>query len=52
MHPDVYTTYDNLGQAYINAGNKELAVKSFEKSLQLNPANVNATKKLEQLRDK
>ena len=50
MYPDVYSTYESLGEAYMNAGNKELAIKNYEKSLRLNPANTKTAKMLEKLK--
>lgn len=29
--------YDSLGEAYANHGDRELAIKNYEKSVQLNP---------------
>ena len=48
-HPDSWNAYDSLGEAYGTAGKKELAIKNYTKSLQLNPSNTNATKMLERL---
>ena len=47
MYPNEYSTYQSLGEAFMNAGNKKLAIKNYEKTLQLNPANVKAAKILE-----
>lgn len=52
MYPDVYTTYSSLAEGYMHAGNNEVAIKNFEKSLQLNPANTNAVKMLKKLKEK
>jgi tetratricopeptide (TPR) repeat protein len=52
LHPDVYSTHHSLGEAYQKAGDKDLAVKAFQKSLQLNPANTKAAKALNQLKEK
>jgi tetratricopeptide (TPR) repeat protein len=41
--------YDSLGEAYMKAGNKELAIENYKKSMELNPDNENAGKMLEQL---
>jgi hypothetical protein len=38
--------FDSLGEAYMLAGNKELAIKNYEKSLKLNPKNTNAVMQL------
>ena len=42
--------YDSLAEAYMKAGNKDLAIKNYEKSLGLNPNNDNAKKMIEELR--
>jgi tetratricopeptide (TPR) repeat protein len=53
LNTELYTkssnVYDSLGEAYLNADNRELAIQNFKKSLELNPENENARKKLEQL---
>jgi tetratricopeptide (TPR) repeat protein len=51
-YPDDPNVWDSLGEGYLNAGNKEKAIKAFKKSLSLNPpANVkaNSMKLLKQL---
>lgn len=48
--PDSWNAHDSLGEAYMKAGRVKDAVRSFERSLRLNPANENARKKLEALR--
>ena len=47
--PSSWWAYDRLGQAYMEAGKKDLAIKSFRKSLQLDPAQAYAAFKLKQL---
>lgn len=49
MFPESYNAYDSLGEAYMKAGNKPLAIKNYQKSLDLNPDNDQARKMLEQL---
>jgi tetratricopeptide (TPR) repeat protein len=47
--PQSFNVYDSLGEAYAAAGEKELAVKNYEKSLELNPksqSGIDALKKL------
>ncbi|MDZ7625513.1 MAG: S41 family peptidase [Ignavibacteriaceae bacterium] len=34
--------WDSLGEAYMNSGNNKLAIKNYEKSLELDPGNENA----------
>ena len=47
--PSSWWAYDRLGEAYMEAGKKDLAIKSFRKSLQLDPAQAYAAFKLKQL---
>jgi hypothetical protein len=47
--PESFNAHDSLGEAYAAAGEKELAIKNYEKSLQLNPksqSGIDALKKL------
>ena len=39
MYPESWNTYDSLGEAYAVAGQNDLAIQNYEKSLQLNPKN-------------
>ena len=48
-YPSSYSTYDSLGEAYMDNGDKDLAIKNYRKSLELNRANENAKKMLKQL---
>lgn len=48
--PESSLLYNSLGEAYMKNGDKKLAVKSYEKSLQLNPNNNNAKQMLIKLR--
>ncbi|MEM9337762.1 MAG: CocE/NonD family hydrolase, partial [Bacteroidota bacterium] len=41
--------WDSLAEGYLYFGDKRKAIKSFEKSLQLNPENQNATNRLKEL---
>lgn len=47
--PRSWWAYDRLGDAYMEAGKKYLAIKSFRKSLQLDPAQAYAAFRLKQL---
>lgn len=49
QYPHSANAYDSLGEAYMNAGNNELAIENYKKSLELNPDNQNAKTKLEEL---
>lgn len=49
-YPASFNAYDSLAEAYLKAGNKELAKTNYKKSLELNPKNENATKVLAQIK--
>jgi imidazolonepropionase-like amidohydrolase len=49
-YPQSYNAYDSLGEAYMDNGDKELAIKNYQKSLELNPGNANGVEKLKELR--
>ncbi|MDQ4121857.1 MAG: serine hydrolase [Acidobacteriota bacterium] len=49
-YPQSANTYDSLAEAYMLNGNKELAIKNYEKSLELNPQNRNAADYLKKLK--
>lgn len=49
-YPKGWNCYDSLGEAYMNAGQKELAIKNYEKSLELNPDNHNGAEMLKKLK--
>ena len=48
-YPESFNVYDSLGEAYMKSGEKELAIKNYEKSLELNPENTNAKNMLEKI---
>ena len=48
-YPDSYNTYDSLGEAYMDDGDKYLAIQNYEKSLQLKPGNHNGVEMLKKL---
>jgi CubicO group peptidase (beta-lactamase class C family) len=50
-YPKASNPYDSLGEAYMINGQKELAIKNYIKSLELNPKNTNAKKMLIKLND-
>lgn len=50
LHPDSWNAYDSLGEAYMNLGDKELAIQNYQKSLDLNPKNAGAEKALKKLK--
>ena len=49
-YPNSANTYDSLGEAYMDAGDKPQAIANYQKSLQLNPKNANGTAMLKKLR--
>jgi tetratricopeptide (TPR) repeat protein len=49
-YPQSANTYDSLGEAYMDDGNKTLAIANYKKSLELNPKNGNAVKMLQKLK--
>jgi cytochrome c-type biogenesis protein CcmH/NrfG len=49
-YPDAWNPYDSLGEAYVEAGELELAIVNYEKSVELNPENTNGIAALERLR--
>jgi tetratricopeptide (TPR) repeat protein len=51
-YPQSANAYDSLAEAYMMIGNKDLAIKNYEKSLELNPANSNAVEMLRKLKAK
>ena len=48
--PGSFNAYDSLAEAYKNRGERELAIKNFEKSLELNPKDFGAAAALAKLR--
>ena len=50
-YPNSANAYDSMGEAYMTKGNKEEAIKNYEKSLELNPQNTNAQDKLKLLKE-
>lgn len=49
LYPQSFNVYDSLGDAYAESGDKELAIKNYRRSLELNPQNKNATEMLKKL---
>lgn len=37
IYPNAWNTYDSLGEAYMMAGDKKMAIENYEKSVKLNP---------------
>jgi tetratricopeptide (TPR) repeat protein len=51
LYPASADVYDSLGEAYMKNGQKDNAIESFEKSLELNPNNEDAKETLKQLKE-
>ncbi len=49
-YPASANVYDSLGEAYMINGDKELAIKNYQKVVELNPQNTNAVETLKKLR--
>ena len=50
LFPASWNAYDSLGEAYAAAGQKDLAIQNYEKSVQLNPKNENGKAALAKLK--
>ena len=50
LYPRSWNVYDSLGEAYMNHGDKELAIQNYEKSLELNPQNTKGAATLQKLK--
>ena len=46
-YPNSFNVYDSMGEAYMIKGEKQMAIKNYEKSILLNPNNDNGKKMLE-----
>ena len=49
LYPDNANVFDSYGEYYFRSGNRSLAKENYQKVLQLDPGNKNATKMIEQL---
>jgi CubicO group peptidase (beta-lactamase class C family) len=49
LYPQSANVYDSLAEAYMLSGNKELAIKNYKKSLELDPTNKNAADMIKSL---
>jgi tetratricopeptide (TPR) repeat protein len=52
LYPESFNTWDSLAEAYMVKGEKAEAEKYYNKSLEINPDNTNAKKRLEKLKEK
>ncbi|HTE27232.1 tetratricopeptide repeat protein [Flavitalea sp.] len=50
LFPDSWNVYDSLGEAYAADGNKDLAIKNYERSIELNPKNDSGVEILKKLK--
>jgi tetratricopeptide (TPR) repeat protein len=48
-YPQSGNTYDSLGEAYMDDGNKAQAIANYQRSLRISPRNANAVKMLQKL---
>jgi CubicO group peptidase (beta-lactamase class C family) len=51
-YPQSSNVYDSRGEAYLKNGDKELAIKDYKKSVELNPRNTNGIEVLKTLGEK
>lgn len=51
-YPQSANTYDSLGEAYMTSGDKELAIKNYKRSVELNPNNTDGIEALKKLMEK
>ncbi len=49
MFPEAFNPYDSLGEAYLEAGNRELSIVNYKKALELNPGAQTAKDALRRL---
>jgi hypothetical protein len=49
MYPGSFNAWDSLGEAYMDHGDKQLAIENYSKSLELNPKNYAARAQLAKL---
>lgn len=52
MFPKSSNSYDSLGETYLELGEKDLALTSYKKAIELNPANANAVRIVNKLEGK
>jgi tetratricopeptide (TPR) repeat protein len=48
-YPQSFNPYDSLGEGYLALGERELSIRNYRKSLELNPNNANAAEALKRL---
>ncbi|MCB0629292.1 MAG: alpha/beta hydrolase-fold protein [Saprospiraceae bacterium] len=52
LYPASFNAFDSLGEAYADLKNNEMAIESYQKSLELNPDNKNAETMIMRLNEK
>jgi tetratricopeptide (TPR) repeat protein len=51
-HPQSGNAYDSLGEGYARAGDKKQAIAAYKKAFELDPKNLNAKQRIEELKKK
>jgi len=51
VFPDAFNTWDSLGEAHMILGHDDDAIRYYERSLELNPNNANATAMIARIRE-
>jgi CubicO group peptidase (beta-lactamase class C family) len=51
VFPEAFNTWDSLGEAHMVLGHDEEAIRHYERSLELNPNNTNATAMIARIRE-
>jgi len=49
-YPESVDVYDSLGEAYLENGNKELAIFNYKKALEIDPKYATAIRALEEIK--
>ena len=49
-NPNSFNAFDSLGEAYMNKGDKLLAIRNYERSLELDPTNENAVEMIKKMK--
>lgn len=49
-HPASWNAYDSMGEAYMDAGNTKLAIQNYQKSIAINPNNVNGKEMVKRMK--
>jgi CubicO group peptidase (beta-lactamase class C family) len=51
LHPTLPNVYDSLGEAYLDEGNKDLAIRNYKKAVELNPNYNHAAEMLKKINE-